>query len=135
MGRIDFTKLDTYRRVFDGFLQIKGVVDGYTNLPITASDGDIYKDKISGRLYSKSGEKWLVSGMTEDDIKLFSPEVYVKLSDVTTPKTNVLYLIGPSKNSFIFSFPSPRFGVAVTPYTYFACISLSTSIALSEAAW
>ena len=96
MGRIDFTKLDTYRRVFDGFLQIKGVVDGYTNLPITASDGDIYKDKISGRLYSKSGEKWLVSGMTEDDIKLFSPEVYVKLSDATTPKTNVLYLIGPT---------------------------------------
>ena len=46
-----------------------------------------------------------------------------------------LYLIGPSRNSFIFSLPSPRFGVAVTPYTYFAFISWSTSIALSEAAW
>ncbi|MBP3278690.1 MAG: hypothetical protein J6M44_07015 [Butyrivibrio sp.] len=95
MSKIDFTKLDTYRRIFDGVFQIKGEVNGYSNLPVTAINGDIYKDKSSGRLYAKSDGKWLVTGMTEDDINLFSPEVYANLSDVVTPKTNVLYLIGP----------------------------------------
>jgi len=95
MSKIDFTKLDTYRRIFDSIFQIKGEVNGYSNLPVTAINGDIYKDKSSGRLYVKSDGKWLVTGMTEDDINLFSPEVYAKLSDVVTPKTNVLYLIGP----------------------------------------
>ena len=65
MSKIDFTKLDTYRRIFDGVFQIKGEVNGYSNLPVTAINGDIYKDKSSGRLYAKSDGKWLVTGMTE----------------------------------------------------------------------
>lgn len=95
MSKIDFTKLDTYRRIFDSIFQIKDEVNGYSNLPVTAINGDVYKDKSSGRLYVKSDGKWLITGMTEEDINLFSPEVYANLSDVVTPKTNVLYLIGP----------------------------------------
>lgn len=59
MAKIDFRKLDTYRKSFDGILQVKKHVGSDDDLPVTgAQNGDIYTVGDSNTLYMFNNGEW-----------------------------------------------------------------------------
>lgn len=63
MAKIDFRKLDTYRKSFDGILQVKKHVNSEDDLPVTgAQNGDIYTVGDSDTLYMFSNGEWRTLG-------------------------------------------------------------------------
>ena len=59
MAKIDFKKLDTYRKTFDGILQVKKHVASEEALPASgAQNGDIYTVGDSNTLYMFNNGEW-----------------------------------------------------------------------------
>lgn len=62
MAKIDFKKIDTYRKTFDGILQVKKHVGSEDDLPVTgAQNGDIYIVGENNSLYIYNGS-WAPMG-------------------------------------------------------------------------
>lgn len=63
MAKIDFKKLDTYRKTFDGILQVKKHVGLEDDLPVTgAQNGDMYTVGDSNTLYMFNNGEWGILG-------------------------------------------------------------------------
>lgn len=63
MAKIDFKKLDTYRKTFDGILQVKKHVGSEDDLPVTgAQNGDIYTVGDNNTLYMFNNGEWGMLG-------------------------------------------------------------------------
>jgi len=66
MGTVNFRKNDTYRNMYDGFLQIRGHVNTVDDLPVSGiSKGDIYTVGDSKSMYIYN-ESWSPMGGSDD---------------------------------------------------------------------
>lgn len=66
MAKIDFKKIDTYRKTFDGILQVKKHVVSEEALPSSgAQNGDIYTVGDSNTLYMFNNGEWGTLGSSE----------------------------------------------------------------------
>lgn len=83
MAKIDFKKLDTYRKTFDGILQVKKHVVSEEALPASgAQNGDIYTVGDSNTLYMFNNGEWRTLGSggdSDDKSKIF---VHIRESDI-----------------------------------------------------
>lgn len=88
MAKIDFKKIDTYRKTFDGILQVKKHVGSEDDLPVSgAQNGDIYTVGDSDTLYMFNNGEWgtLGSGGSTDWNDITNKPFYTK----TFPSINL----------------------------------------------
>lgn len=83
MAKIDFKKLDTYRKTFDGILQVKKHVVSEEALPASgAQNGDIYTVGDSDTLYMFNNGEWGTLGSGGDSDDKSSVFIHIRESDL-----------------------------------------------------
>lgn len=116
MGTVNFRKNDTYRNMYDGFLQIRGHVNAVDNLPVSGvTKGDIYTVGDSKLLYIYN-EGWSPMGGSDGG----APTHMVVHGTMTVPESGNPMMFAPDDGQPTFSEAVEAFksGIPVTLVSY-----------------